>query len=87
MSGEPANSDTPAATLTAAASPWLTVAEAAQRARVSPRLIYTAIADQRLRAAKLSGRGCFRVLDRWLDEFLIASAAPVAVMPARRRAS
>lgn len=73
---------------TAPASPWLTVAECSKRAKCSPRLIYSAISDGRLRAATLSssGRGCFRVLDSWLDDFLIASAAPVAVIPARRRA-
>ena len=82
MSAEPANSDVP----TAPASPWLTVREAAQRAHVGERLIYNAISSGRLKAAKLSGRGCFRVLDRWLDEFLIASAEPVQIIPGRRRA-
>jgi excisionase family DNA binding protein len=74
------------ATPAPATSPWLTVREAAQRAHVGPRLIYAAIAAGRLRAAKLSGRGCFRVHETWLDAFLVASAAPVDVVPARRRA-
>lgn len=71
-------------------SPWLTAEEAAQRARVSRRSIYNAVAAKRLRAARLGGRGGLRFLAEWIDEYLVASSTPVELprvvhLPGRQR--
>jgi excisionase family DNA binding protein len=55
-------------------SPWLTVNEAADRARCGPRLIYRAVAAGRLRAVRLGGRRELRVLAEWLDAWLLDQA-------------
>jgi hypothetical protein len=70
---------------TSASTPWRTVHEAAARAHVSPWLIYREVRAGRLRAARIGGaRSGLRLLDKWIDEWLDASAAPVTVTPARR---
>ena len=55
-------------------SPWLTVPEAARRARCGVKIIYRAIAEKRLRAAAIGGRGEFRMLPEWIDAWLHTSA-------------
>ena len=55
-----------------AESPWLTVTEAAQRARCGAKLIYREVKANRLKAAKVGGRRELRFLATWIDEWLIA---------------
>lgn len=64
-------------------SPWLTVAEAAARARVGRKTIYREIAAGRLRAAVVGGRRDFRLLADWVDQWLEATSTPVEVRPLR----
>jgi excisionase family DNA binding protein len=59
-------------------SPWLTVQEAAQRARCGPRVIYRKVQAGRLRSARVGGRRELRLLADWIDDWLLASA-PVEV--------
>lgn len=58
---------------------WLTVPEAAARARVGAKLIYREVKAKRLRAATVGGRRNLRFLPQWIDEWLMASATPVEV--------
>ena len=60
-------------------SPWLTVKEAAQRARCGPRVIYREVEAGRLCAARLDGRRELRLLPEWIDNWLIATTTPVDV--------
>jgi len=53
-------------------SPWLTVAEAAERARVGLKLIYREVKAGRLRAAKVGGRRELRILPEWIDAWLVS---------------
>jgi excisionase family DNA binding protein len=53
-------------------SPWLTVNEAADRARCGPKLIYREVRAKRLRAAKVGGRRELRILPEWIDAWLLA---------------
>ena len=55
------------------ASPWLTVDEAAQRARCGPKTIYREVRTGRLRAARIGGRRELRLLPEWIDEWLVGS--------------
>lgn len=57
-------------------SPWLTVKEAAQRARCGPRVVYRAVEAGQLRAARLGGRRELRLLSEWVDAWLF-STTPV----------
>ena len=52
-------------------SPWLTVTEAADRARCGPKLIYREVQAKRLRAARVGGRRELRLLPEWVDEWLL----------------
>jgi excisionase family DNA binding protein len=56
-------------------SPWLNIVDACLYARVSSQVIYRAIADRRLRAARVDGRRKLVVKREWLDAWL-TSAAP-----------
>ena len=62
-------------------SPWLTVAEAAERARCGTRSIYSAVRAGTLRAARLGGRRELRFLAEWIDAWLIETSTPVMVHP------
>jgi excisionase family DNA binding protein len=53
-------------------SPWLTVNEAAERARCGPKLIYREVAAGRLKAARVGGRRELRILPGWVDQWLLA---------------
>ena len=52
-------------------TPWLTVKEAAKRARCGPKLIYREVQAKRLRAARVGGRRELRFLADWIDAWLI----------------
>lgn len=54
-----------------AATPWLTVSEAADRARCGVKTIYREVRAKRLRAARIGGRRELRFLPQWIDEWLI----------------
>jgi excisionase family DNA binding protein len=56
-----------------ARSPWLTVGEAAQRARCGAKTIYREVRAGRLRAARVGGRRELRFLSAWVDEWLVRS--------------
>lgn len=55
-----------------APSPWLTVTEAAERARCGPKLIYREVRANRLKAARVGGRRELRLLSEWIDAWLLA---------------
>jgi len=63
---------------TAAALPpaWLTVREAAARARCGPKVIYRAAQTGHLRAAKIGGRAELRFRVEWIDGWLESLAQP-----------
>jgi excisionase family DNA binding protein len=60
----------------AGASPWLTVSQAADRARCGPKLIYREVRAGRLRAARVGGRRELRLLAEWVDHWLLESTTP-----------
>ncbi len=66
-----------------ASSPWLTSGEAADRARVGVKVIYTEAKAGRLQAARVGGRRELRLLPEWIDTWLEATSTPV-VIPIRR---
>ena len=52
---------------------WLTVREAADRARCGPKTIYRAVRAGQLRAARIGGRRELRFLASWIDGWLIGN--------------
>jgi excisionase family DNA binding protein len=58
---------------------WLTVKEAAARVKVSDKLIYHAIKQGRLRAARLGTRKDIRILSTWLDAWAMAESTPTVI--------
>ncbi len=50
---------------------WLTVHEAADRARCGPKTIYRAVQSRQLRAARIGGRRELRFLASWIDRWLL----------------
>jgi excisionase family DNA binding protein len=58
---------------------WLTVHEAADRARCGERSIYNAVRSGKLRAARLGGRRELRFLAEWIDAWLLESTTPVVL--------
>ena len=70
----------------AIATPWLTSAEAAQRARVGIKTVYRETRAGRLRGARVGGRRELRYLPEWVDQWLESTATPVVVEIPRRRA-
>jgi excisionase family DNA binding protein len=60
---------------------WLTVREAAQRAKVGPKLIYREVKAGRLRAARVGYRRDLRFRPEYVDAWLEASATPIEVRP------
>jgi len=58
---------------------WLTVEEAAKRARVSKRTIYNEVKHARLRAARIGGRRELRFRPDYIDSWLEQSVQPVEV--------
>ena len=58
-------------------TPWLTVSEAANRARCGIKTIYREAKKGRLKAARIGGRRELRLRGEWVDAWLEASAAVV----------
>lgn len=54
----------------ATVTPWLTVKEAAARARCGPKTVYREVRARRLRAARVGGRRELRFRAVWVDEWL-----------------
>jgi excisionase family DNA binding protein len=69
MGSEPGSSKTNA-------SPWLTVEDAAQRARCGVKTIYREVHAKRLRAARIGGRRELRLLPEWIDQWLVDTTTP-----------
>lgn len=65
-------------------SPWLNAAEAAAYLKRGRRFILREIAANRIKAARIGGRGEILTRADWLDAYVSDQAAPV--MLARRRA-
>ena len=59
-----------------AATPWLTVTEAAHRARCGTKLIYREVTANRLKAARVGGRRELRFLAEWIDDWLLSYCTP-----------
>ncbi len=66
-------------------TPWLTVKEAAARARMGTHLLYREIRNGRLKAARIGGRGQCRLLAEWVDAWLVASSEPELVGAGKQR--
>lgn len=66
---------------------WGTVGDAQHKAKCGVKVIYRAIDNGELRAARLNGRGDLRILGRWIDEWLERRATPIEapVSKGRRR--
>jgi excisionase family DNA binding protein len=58
-----------------ASTPWLTVREAAARARCGVKTIYREVEAGRLKAARIGGRRELRLLPEWIDDWLVQSTA------------
>jgi excisionase family DNA binding protein len=54
---------------------WLTVHDAALRARCGDKLIYREVAAGRLRAVRVGGRRSLRFRAEWIDEWLEAGGS------------
>jgi excisionase family DNA binding protein len=67
----------------ASPSPWLTVAEAAARAKVGPKIIYRAVKRRELRAAIIGSGRTLRLRIDHVDSWLEQSSTPVEVVPGR----
>jgi excisionase family DNA binding protein len=55
-------------------SQWITVDEAARRARCGIKLIYREVRAGRLRASRVGGRRELRLLGEWVDEWPVRHA-------------
>ena len=55
-------------------SPWLTVREAATRARCGVKTVYREVKAGRLRAARIGGRRELRLLPEWVDAWLLTAS-------------
>jgi excisionase family DNA binding protein len=67
--------------LSAPVAEWLTVKEAAARAKCSTRLIYENIQRGRLRASRLGTRNDIRILETWLMAWLVSLSTPTVINP------
>ena len=59
-------------------SPWLTTAEAAAYLKRGRRFVLREIHANRLRAARIGGRGEILTRAAWLDEYIESQATPIA---------
>jgi excisionase family DNA binding protein len=64
---------------TTSPSPWLTVAEAAQRARCGVKTVYREVRAGRLRAARIGGRRELRLRPEWVDAWLDQTSAVMVI--------
>lgn len=64
--------------------PWLTVDEAAGRAKVSTATIRREIRAGRLRAVRVGGRRCLRLRPQYVDQWLVAGSPEHAEREAER---
>ena len=55
-------------------SPWITVHEAARRARCGSKLVYREVRAGRLRAVRVGGRRELRLRSEWIDAWLLGRA-------------
>jgi excisionase family DNA binding protein len=62
-----------------AATPWLVVREAADRAKVSVKCVYRAVEAQQLRAARVGGRRSLRFRPEWVDSWLEGTTKPIEI--------
>jgi excisionase family DNA binding protein len=60
-------------------TPWLTVREAAGRAKCGVKTVYREVRAGRLRAARIGGRRELRLRPEWIDEWLDRTSAATAV--------
>jgi excisionase family DNA binding protein len=60
---------------------WLTVKDAAKRAKVSDKMIYHAIKTGKLRASRLGVRRDYRILESWLYAWIESQSTPLVVNP------
>lgn len=60
-------------------SPWLTVKEAAERAKCGTKFIYDQIRRGRLRASRLGSRKDYRILQAWVDAWIESLSRPIIV--------
>lgn len=67
-----------------AASPWLTIDQAAAIAQCGRKLLYREVKAGRLRAARIGNRRDIRVHREWIDEWLIRCAQPVEITRGHR---
>lgn len=58
-------------------SPWLTVKDAAKRARCGVKTIYREVRAQRLRAATVGGRRELRLRPEWVDDWLLKTTTAI----------
>ena len=67
--------------------PWLTLQEAASEARMCDDTLRQQILKGRLRAARISTRGAYRIRRSWLDQYLehAATGGPWPTPPTRPR--
>lgn len=63
---------------TSVPTPWLTVHEASDRAKVGVKTIYREVAAGRLLAARVGGRRELRLLAEWIDAWLVDATTPRA---------
>lgn len=54
-------------------TPWLTPREAAARAQVSTKLVYNAVRNGKLKAARLGVRNDIRIHETWVDAWITAA--------------
>lgn len=69
----------PAVTIPGETPVWLTMKEAAVRARCSAKVLYRAVGAGKLRHATINERGDLRFRPAWVDAWLEATAMPVEV--------
>jgi excisionase family DNA binding protein len=60
---------------------WLTVKEAAARAKCSAKLIYYAVKRGQLRASRLGVRKDIRILESWVDAWIFSLSTPTLINP------
>jgi excisionase family DNA binding protein len=58
---------------------WLTVDQAAERAQVGSRMIYSAARSGRLRVARLGGRRVLRFRPEWVDSYIESCTEPIEI--------